>query len=213
MFWLRQAKARFGLCALDYTVTYNHIHLLVHGTGRGVIPRSMQLIAGRTAQEFNRRKGRRGAFWEDRYHATAVESDEHLARCVAYIDLNMVRAGVVAHPQDWAYGGYRAIQSPPKRYNIIDRRMLTSLLGAEDSNSLAAACKEWVESELRNGQIKREAHWTESVAVGSKRFVTDVQSRLGTKATGRVVVEFGSTTVLREPHNPYHYDFEAKMDG
>ena len=51
----------------------------------------MQLIAGRTAQEYNQRKGKRGAFWEDRYHATAIEIDEHLHRCVVYIDLNMVR--------------------------------------------------------------------------------------------------------------------------
>jgi hypothetical protein len=33
----------------------------------------MQLIAGRTAQEYNQRKARGGAFWEDRYHATAIE--------------------------------------------------------------------------------------------------------------------------------------------
>jgi len=32
----------------------------------------MQLIAGRTAQQYNRRKTRNGAFWKDRYHATAV---------------------------------------------------------------------------------------------------------------------------------------------
>ena len=38
------------------------------------IPLSMQLIAGRTGQEYDIRKGRRGAFWEDRYHATAVEN-------------------------------------------------------------------------------------------------------------------------------------------
>ena len=52
----------------------------------------MQLIAGRTAQEYNERKGRHGAFWEDRYHATAIEADERLHRCLIYIDLNMIRA-------------------------------------------------------------------------------------------------------------------------
>jgi hypothetical protein len=36
---------------------------------------------------------------EDRYHATAVQADEHLYRCMIYIDLNMVRAGVVNHPE------------------------------------------------------------------------------------------------------------------
>jgi len=50
------------------------------------------------AQESNERKGRKGAYWEDRYHATAIETGEHLLRCLVYVDLNMVRAGVVKHP-------------------------------------------------------------------------------------------------------------------
>ena len=37
-----------------------------------------KLPAGRTAQEYNLRKNRKGAFWEDRYHATAVEDDDLL---------------------------------------------------------------------------------------------------------------------------------------
>ena len=52
----------------------------------------MQLIAGRTVQEYNQRKNRHGAFWEDRCNATAVEADERLHRWLVYIDLNMVRA-------------------------------------------------------------------------------------------------------------------------
>jgi putative transposase len=57
-------------------VTSNHIHLLVFDGGeRDVIPKSIQLVAGRTGQEYNQRKNRNGAFWEDRYHATAVSSD------------------------------------------------------------------------------------------------------------------------------------------
>ena len=76
--WLHEAKKRFGIAVLDYTVTSNHIHLLVRDTGEDVIPRSMQLIAGKVAQQYNHRKKRKGAFWEDRYHATAVDTGEHL---------------------------------------------------------------------------------------------------------------------------------------
>ena len=43
------------------------------------------------------RKNRNGAFWEDRYHATAVQTNKHLIKCITYIDLNMVRAGVAKH--------------------------------------------------------------------------------------------------------------------
>jgi REP element-mobilizing transposase RayT len=90
--WLFEAKKRFGLSVLNYMITSNHVHLLIKDTGPNVIADSMQLIAGRTAQEYNQRKDRQGAFWEDRYHATAIEADEHLHRCLIYIDLNMVRA-------------------------------------------------------------------------------------------------------------------------
>ena len=108
--WLFEAKKRFGLSVLNYMITSNHVHLLIKDTGPNVIADSVQLIAGRTAQEYNQRKDRQGAFWEDRYHATAIEADEHLHRCLVYIDLNMVRAGVVSHPVEWAHSGYPEIQ-------------------------------------------------------------------------------------------------------
>jgi hypothetical protein len=47
---------------------------------RDTIPKSIQLIAGRTGQKYNQRKSRKGAFWEDRYHATAVAFYEHILR-------------------------------------------------------------------------------------------------------------------------------------
>ena len=119
--WLFEAKKRHGLSILNYMVTSNHIHLMASDHGeRDTIPRSLQLIAGRTGQEYNQRKSRKGAFWEDRYHATAVSSDRHLIQCIVYIDLNMVRAGVVTHPSEWNFGGYNEIQKPRQRYALID---------------------------------------------------------------------------------------------
>ena len=121
-----EAKKRYGQQILNYIVTSNHVHLLVIDGEKEVIPKSLQLSAGKTAQEFNRRKNRNGAYWEDRYHATAVETEEHLARCLVYIDLNRVRAGVVAQPSEWPFSGYSEIQNPPLRYALIDRGGLIS---------------------------------------------------------------------------------------
>ena len=119
--WLYQAKKRYGLSILNYMVTSNHVHLLVVDTGKkDVIPKSIQLVAGRTGQEYNQRKNRKGAYWEDRYHATAVESGEHLSRCMVYIDTNMVRAGVVSHPSMGSFSGYNEIQEPRRKNMLID---------------------------------------------------------------------------------------------
>ena len=91
----------------------------------------MQLIAGRSGQQYNQRKSRRGAFWEDRYHATAIQTNEHLVKCIVYIDLNMVRAGVVTHPEEWVHSGYNEIQKPRQRYALIAFKRLLRLLQFE----------------------------------------------------------------------------------
>ena len=93
-------------------VTSNHIHLIVFDNeGGAVIPKSIQLVAGHTAQQYNERKLRKGEFLQeqDRYHATTIESGKHLVRCLIYLDLNIVRAGVVDDTGCWAFGGYNEI--------------------------------------------------------------------------------------------------------
>jgi REP element-mobilizing transposase RayT len=128
--WLFEARKRFGIVILNYAATSKHVHLLIYDRDGGeVVPQSIQLSAGRTAQQYNRRKSGKGAFWEDLYHATAIQTDRHLVQCIVYMDLNMVRAGVVKHPSEWPYGGYREIPDAPRRYRLIDRDALMQLLG------------------------------------------------------------------------------------
>ena len=186
--WLFVAKKQFNLSVLNYMVTSNHIHLLVHdNSGRDVIPKSMQLIAARTAQEYNTRKQRKGAFWEDRYHATAIEKNSHLNRCLVYIDLNMVRAGEVDHPKMWPFCGYNEIQNPPRRYRIIDLDNLVRLMGFTDLHNFQSAHKSWIDASLRVDERERERQWTESIAVGSKSYIEKVKKSLGFKAKGRSI--------------------------
>lgn len=201
--WLYAARKQYGLCVLDYAVTSNHIHLLVGDQGRGEIARSLQLIAGRTAQAYNMRKDRHGAFWEDRYHATAVETGAHLVHCLVYIDLNMVRAGVVRHPAQWSAGGYHEIQVPPLRYRILDRAALAEALGIEDVSRLAEAHAGWIAAALRTGPVARVSEWSETIAVGSRGFVERVSAELGIRGRHREIDTCGDFSVLREADAAY----------
>jgi putative transposase len=210
--WVFEGKKRFGLSVLNYMVTSNHGHLLVKDTGGDIIAQSMQLIAGRTAQGYNQRKNRHGAFWEDRYHATAIQADEHLHRCLVYIDLNMVRAGVVSHPREWVNSGYREIQRPPKRYAIIDLRELTALCGFADSVDFQTAHRQWVERTLESGLSVRDDRWSEAIAVGSLPFVENVKSELGIKVLHREVEHIGGRYALRERSEAYGGEFTCEND-
>lgn len=208
--WLFEARKRFGLCVLNYVVTCNHIHLLAKDTGEQVIARSMQLVAGRMAQEYNLRKARKGAFWEDRYHATAVEADEHLHRCLVYIDLNMVRAGVVRHPAEWTHGGYREIQDPPERYSLIDMAELSALCGFASVEEFQRTHRQWVAQALSGEMLKRDERWSEAIAVGSQAYVERVKRLLEITARHREVDEANGTYALREPLGAYTDGFDTE---
>ena len=207
--WLFEAKKRFGLCVLNYVVTSNHIHLLVRDTGHGEIPPSMQLIAGRTAQQYNQRKKRKGAFWEDRYHATAVATDNHLVQCLVYIDMNMVRAGAVNHPREWRESAYAERHAAQQRYCIVDAPTLRALLGFREPAHLAVELEELVNAALATNAIERQPCWTESFAVGSREFVAQVKDKLGARASYRRIVEHADRYVLKETSGTYRLHFEC----
>jgi len=209
--WLYEAKKRYGLCILNFMVTSNHIHLLVvDGDDEETIPLSLQLVEGRVAQEYNYRKRRKGAFWEDRYHATAVQSGKHLARCMCYIDLNMVRAGVVKHPSGWEFCGYKSIQNPPKRYQIIDRNRTAEILNLNSVDELEEQQRAWIATAMGSDRNVRDSKWSESIAVGDHAFVKGAMDRLGVKSMYREIVEEDGISVLREPKIPYSASFDPK---
>ena len=67
----------------------------------------MKRLKQRFTQWYNRRKGRRGTLWEERFRSVLVEGvGESLVTMAAYIDLNPVRAGLVEDPQDYRWCGY-----------------------------------------------------------------------------------------------------------
>jgi len=198
--WLFEARKRFGLVVLNYIATSNHVHLLVRDSGRNEIAKSMQLIASRTAQEYNRRKSRKGAFWEDRYFATAISADQHFLRCLVYIDLNMIRAGAVAHPGEWRVCGYNEIQQPPDRYRIIDRQELQKLTSLQTDTDLMKAHQRWVAEAMCTATQEREPIWTDSIAVGSEEYVGQIKSLLGGLADVRLIsAKSDNTFCISEP--------------
>jgi putative transposase len=63
-------------------------------------------LKGRFAQGYNRRQGRFGALWAERFKSVLVEGGTALTAIALYIDLNPVRAGLCSDPKDYRYCGY-----------------------------------------------------------------------------------------------------------
>jgi len=214
LWWLFEVRKRYGLCVLNYAITSNHIHLLVRDKSHNdAIPKSIQLIAGRTGQEFNQRKRRKGTYREDCYHATAIETDDHLAKCLVYIDLNIVREGVVSHPSGYQFCGYNEIQKPKQRYALIDYEELARLLGFKSMASLSSKYIGWIDEAIKIIDVSREGKWSESVAVGRESFKRQTRDYNGYKAIGRKVHEKNGTFELRESIVPCNGIFGSENVG
>jgi putative transposase len=67
----------------------------------------MQSVGRRYVQYFNWHYKRTGTLWEGRYRATIVDAENYLFECMRYIELNPVRAGMVAHPRQYSWSSYR----------------------------------------------------------------------------------------------------------
>ena len=207
---LREQVQRFDVSVLDYCVTSNHVHLLMEATERSAISGFMREVASEFARAYNRRKQRTNAFWGDNYHATLIEDGRYLWECLCYIELNMVRCRVVAHPQEWAWVGYHEIMGQRQRYRVVDVERLWWRLQAgtveELQRNLAASLAE----RIARAELKRQACWTESLAVGSLEFVKQIRPLILSRRETDIVDHPDHMWVLQESTPAYGQEMGLK---
>jgi hypothetical protein len=75
---------------------------------------------GQMEQWHNKQKESSGSFWADRFHSSRIQDGVHLAQCLLYIDLNMVRAGAVDYPAEWTHSAYRKLTGRGQRCRFRD---------------------------------------------------------------------------------------------
>jgi putative transposase len=106
--WLAEAAAAHDCAVHAYVLMTNHVHLLVTPGSDQSLPRTMQALGRRYVRHVNNANRRSGTLWEGRYRAAPINSEAYFLACCRYIELNPVRAGMVAHPDDYAWSSYRA---------------------------------------------------------------------------------------------------------
>ena len=77
------------------------------------------------------------------------------------------------------------------------------LMNIREIARLRETYRNWVDSAIMRGDIKRQPQWTGSIAVGGKVYVEKVKDQMGYTAIGRKVVENGDSFLLREPQISY----------
>lgn len=103
---LARVTQLYGLALHSYVLMDDHYHLLVTPSSGQALPKAMQALGRHYVRYFNATHVRTGTLWEGRYRSTVLQAERHLLACMAYIDLNPVRAGRVERAQDHAWSSH-----------------------------------------------------------------------------------------------------------
>lgn len=97
---------KFGVDVHAYVLMSNHFHLLATPQTDTGLPQMMQAVGRSYVRYFNDLQGRTGTLWEGRYRSTLIQTERYLLACMAYIDLNPVRAGLVTEAVDYPWSSH-----------------------------------------------------------------------------------------------------------
>lgn len=171
---LFQNALKFGVAIHAYVLMGNHFHMLVTPDTGGGLSQMMQAVGRRYVRYFNDSHGRSGTLWEGRYRSTLIEAERYLLPCMAYIDLNPVRAGSVVDARDYpwsSHGHYAGLR--------VDRNLQPHALFWSLGNTPFAREAAYAELVRQGVPLEQERALTESVlsgwALGSPDFLIDLQ--------------------------------------
>ena len=179
--WLAAAAAEQGCAVHAYVLMTNHVHLLVTPASADGLPRLMQSLGRRYVRYINAAYRRTGTLWEGRYRAAPIDSEAYFLACCRYIEMNPVRAKMVAHPRDYRWSSYAA-HARGTHDVLVEDHPLYRALGAsvaERQKAYRALFRAALEAEFLDAlRAATNGGW----ALGGARFKRQVEKVAGRRA-------------------------------
>ena len=169
---LRGAAARHACAVHAYVLMPNHVHLLVTPGAPGAAAAMMQALGRRYVRLFNDTHSRTGTLWEGRYKSCLIDTDAYLFACHRYVELNPVRAGLVAEPLAFRWSShahYRLGQPDP----LVTPHAMFEMMGRE---AFMGLCRIPLPDEtLKRIRESTQKGW----ALGAEAFLDRLEAALG----------------------------------
>jgi putative transposase len=176
---LREWKTQLGIELYAYCLMTNHVHLVLNpGERSEMLGGLMKRLGGRQTRYVNALEGRSGTLWEGRYKSSPIQSDTYLLACCRYVDLNPVRAGMVATPGEYPWSSYREKTDASNVADLVDSDPCYETLGASAMERQRAYAA-FVSAAPSGDELSliREA-LARGQLTGDQRFVVEVAQRI-----------------------------------
>ena len=176
--WLNEYAQKTACRVHAYVLMTNHVHLLLSADRADAGGALMKALGQRYVQYVNRVYRRSGTLWEGRFRSCLVQEEGYLLGCQRYIELNPVRANMVAHPAEYRWSSYRANAQGEVNALVQPHALYRSLGGSAVTRQ--AAYRELFRHELEPGLVDEIRRATNgNFALGCERFANAVAEMIG----------------------------------
>ncbi len=173
---VKENTSEQNIDVLAYCLMKNHVHFVLVPSQSDSLGKMFNQVSMRYSQYFNKKLGKRGHLWQDRYFSCPLDED-HLYEVFRYIENNPVQAGIVKLAEDYYWSSAR-----------------THLLGKASKNIFLADYtkylrkidnwKEYLNTSPKEEIILKLKQCTKSGRpAGSEDFIRDLETRAGRKLT------------------------------
>jgi putative transposase len=178
---LRAHALATGCAVHAYCLMTNHAHLLLTPDSADGCGRLMKGLGQRYVQYINRTYQRSGTLWEGRFRSCLAQTEDYLLACYRYIELNPVRAAMVAHPREYRWSSY-CVNAEGKPSNLIVPHEQYRSLG-RSAEERCQAYRGLFEADLDPAMVSAIRQATNgNYALGSNRFQAEIEAALGRRA-------------------------------
>jgi putative transposase len=176
--WLFEYSEMHGCDVHAYVLMTNHVHLLITPTDSIGPAKLMKALGQRYVQYINRSYKRTGTLWEGRFRSCVTDDERYVLGCYRYIELNPVRANLVAHPAEYRWSSYRHNAQGKDDERLTEHALYQAL--SNDAFGRRACYRELFRDKLDPGLVDEIRQSTNgNYALGSDRFKTQIEGMLG----------------------------------
>jgi putative transposase len=201
--WLGHYAVETGCALHAYVLMDNHVHLLLTPKTEDSAAQLMKALGQRYVQYVNRAYGRTGSLWEGRFRSCIAGEEAYVLGCQRYIEMNPVRAGMVARPADYRWSSYKANARGEAAAVPLSPHALFRALGRDDDERRQAyreLFRQEFDPELLD-EIRQATNG--NFALGSERFHRKAAAALGRRVTRG---HAGRPPVVSEPGSGALFD-------
>ncbi|BAJ01881.1 transposase [Shewanella violacea] len=176
--WLKQYASEYKVHIHAWVFMTNHVHILCTPLQPNAMSQMMQSLGRQYVRYFNFTYNRTGTLWEGRFKSCLVQSEQYLLQVYRYIELNPVRAEMVAEPSAYKWSSYQ-INALGKASTLCTPHQIYLSLASNPTQrqvNYRALFKHHIDTKLIT-QIRNATN--KGMAIGNDKFKIEIEALTG----------------------------------